>query len=121
MFSTVDGLGAAGEEAITHALRQGAVETLILDSRFSAEGWRCVEDPSLVGDGGQPEECPVGPGPAEGVDLKEEFVSLAFQTGAQVEFVEDSDEMERMGGVAALLRWRPADMPTNANNERVAH
>jgi peptide subunit release factor 1 (eRF1) len=114
-----DGLGAAGVEAVVQALRQGAVDTLILDREFSATGWRCVEDPSVAGDGGVPSECPVGPGPAEPADLREELVSQALQTGAEVEFVEGSEELARMGGVAALLRWRPSDLPNRvADKER---
>jgi peptide chain release factor subunit 1 len=106
-----DGLGAAGVEAVVHALRQGAVDTLILDREFSVSGWRCVEDPALAGDGGVPSDCPVGPGPAEPADLREELVSQALRSGAEVEFVEGSEELARMGGVAALLRWRPAELP----------
>lgn len=107
-------LGAAGEQAVSHALSLGAVETLILDKRFESEGWRCMDDPSQVGGSGQPDDCPVGPGPAETVDLKEAFVKLALQTGAQVEFVDNSEDLERLGHVAALLRWRPADLPPSA-------
>lgn len=106
-----DGLGAAGVEAVVQALRQGAVDTLILAQEFRVSGWRCVENPSLAGDGGVPSECPVGPGAAEPADLREELVSQALQTGAEVEFVEGSAELARMGGIAALLRWRPPALP----------
>jgi peptide subunit release factor 1 (eRF1) len=107
-----DGLGAAGPEAVAHALRQGAVDTLVLDTAFDAEGWRCAEDPAQVGGGGGvPEACPVGPGPAEPAGLREGLTALAVRTGAHTEFVENSEALARMGGVAALLRWRPGDLP----------
>ena len=105
------GLGAAGAEAVAHALYHGAVDTLVLDKDFDLPGWRCVEDLSLVGGGGEPEACPVGPGRAEPADLREVLTTLALQTGARVEFVEGSSDLTRMGGVAALLRWRPDELP----------
>jgi peptide subunit release factor 1 (eRF1) len=112
-----DGLGAAGAEAVALALRQGAVDTLVLAADFRASGWRCVDDPSLVGEGGLPSACPVGTGSVEAADLREEFVSLATRTGAEVEFVEGSEELARMGGVAALLRWQPEELPNRVAEE----
>jgi len=112
-----DGLGAAGLEAVVMGLRQGAVDTLILDKDFAATGWRCKEPPYLVGDGGTPDVCPFGPGEAEPANLREEMVTQAVQTGAEVEFVENSDELTRMGGVAALLRWKPQSLPNRVTEE----
>lgn len=104
-------LGAAGVEAVAHALRLGAVDTLVVDKGFHERGWRCEEDPSQIGGNGAPESCPVVPGAAEPADLREEMTALALQSGARVEFVENSEELARMGGVGALLRWRPPTLP----------
>lgn len=113
-----DGLGAAGVEAVVMAMWRSAVDTLILDKEFHATGWRCVNNPSHVGEGGAPEGCPLGCGAAEPVELREELTMLALQTGATVEFVEASETLARMGGIAALLRWRPGDLPNRVAEER---
>lgn len=106
-----NGLGAVGLEAVVEALRLGAVHQLVVSNDFQATGWRCVDDMRMVGTGKEPAECPVGPGPAEQADLREELVSLSLNTGAEVEFVEESDTLERAGGIAAILRWRPDNLP----------
>lgn len=97
-----DGLGAAGPEAVAIALRRSAVDTLLLDPSFDGTGWRGALEPELAA---RPA------GGDEGAAARETFTSLAVQTGAEVEFVEGSEELARMGGVAALLRWRPEDLP----------
>lgn len=106
-----DGPGAAGVEPVAAALRRGAVDTLVLDRDFNAEGWRCMEDLTLIGDAGVPENCPTGDGAAEGVDLREAMTALALKAGAYVEFVDGSDALKKAGGAAAILRWRPDDLP----------
>lgn len=106
--------GAAGIEPVVAALRQGAVDTLVMDTNFNAEGWRCAADLTMIGDGGSPEGCPVGAGPAESTDLREAMVSLALRTGAYTEFVDGSDALCKAGGVAAILRWRPENLPESA-------
>jgi peptide subunit release factor 1 (eRF1) len=106
-----DDLGAAGPEAVIQALRVGAVDTLILSTDFEASGWRCSENAMLIGEEGQPVECPPGSGFAEKADLREEMTALALKTGAAVEFVEESDSLTQAGGVAAILRWRPDKLP----------
>lgn len=74
-------LGAAGEEAVRYALEQGAVDTLLLYPNYAT------------------------------VETREELTEMAVQSSASVEFVEDSDDLKRMGGVAAILRWRPYGLP----------
>ncbi len=114
-----NGLGAAGIESVVQALQIGAVDTLLLDTTFQGDGWRCVDDPSLIGEGGQPEQCPVGTGAAEDADLREELVGLALKTGATVEFVEGNPLLARAGGVAALLRWHIGDLPNRIETEQL--
>jgi peptide subunit release factor 1 (eRF1) len=115
-----DGLGAAGAEAVLHALQQGAVDTLVLSRDLAAPGWRCAEDPTHVGAGGTPERCPICSGAAEPADLREELTTLALRSGAHVEFVDESEALARMGHVAALLRWRPDDLPPSFVEETEA-
>jgi len=83
-YALADGLGAAGEEAVRAALEQGAVDVLLLE-------------PGTEDDGNS--------------ERRETLTEAALRTAARVEFVEGSEDMERMDGVAALLRWRPADLP----------
>jgi peptide subunit release factor 1 (eRF1) len=74
-------LGAAGEKAVRYALEQGAVDILVIHPNYGNE------------------------------ESREHLTQLAVQTAATVEFVEDSEDLTRMGGVAAILRWRPEDLP----------
>lgn len=50
-----DGLGAAGPAAVIPALRYAAVETLILDEDYHADGWRAVDDHTCFGADPAPE------------------------------------------------------------------
>jgi peptide subunit release factor 1 (eRF1) len=78
-----DGLGVAGERAVKSALEQGAVDTLVLDPNFGTE------------------------------ERREALTELALQMGGRVEFVQNSQEIARMSGVAARLRWRPDGLPSS--------
>jgi hypothetical protein len=81
------GLGAFGEKPVRHALDQGAVDILLLDPTFAT-----------------PEK-------------RDEMTTLALSTGGGIEFVEESDDLKRMRGVAALLRWKPETLPATASDE----
>jgi hypothetical protein len=78
-----DGLGVAGERAVKSALEQGAVDTLVVDPDFGTE------------------------------ERREALTELALQMGGRVEFVQNSQEIARMSGVAARLRWRPDGLPSS--------
>jgi stalled ribosome rescue protein Dom34 len=76
-----DGLGTFGTTPVRAALEQGAVYLLIIDTAYGDQ------------------------------DRRETMIGLALGTDARVEFVEKDETLHRLGGVAALLRWRPDDLP----------
>lgn len=73
-----DGLGTAGLSATTEALKNGQVETLLLDPNTDA-----FPD-----------------------DVRNELIRLAATTGANVEMVEGYEKFAAMEGVGGLLRYK---------------
>ncbi|MFC1737267.1 hypothetical protein ACFL1X_14240 [Candidatus Hydrogenedentota bacterium] len=53
---------------------------------------------------GQQPACPECADETYSQDAANEFTDLAFEAGSRVEFVND-DELAKIGGVGALLRW----------------
>ena len=51
------------------------------------------------------EKCPFCGAPTSGVDVVEELYELAQRTGADVDFVEESDFLTSIGGIGAILRY----------------
>ena len=76
-----ENLGTFGEHAVRYALEQGAVHILLMSADFAS------------------------------TTVREEFTEAALATSAQLEFIEDSEDLRRMHGVAAILRFRPMDLP----------
>jgi peptide subunit release factor 1 (eRF1) len=76
------GLGTYGEKSVLHALDQGAVDTLLMAPTFAT------------------------------TEERNALATLALTTGASIEFVEENEDLKRMGGVAALLRWIPDTLPS---------
>jgi hypothetical protein len=120
--------GAAGPEAVLQALQNGQVFRLVMVGRYEQPGWADYSMP-VYGVGHPPKTHPAG-GDVEQivpVALEEEMIRQAILTDAQIELVwgylpvgedqpipdagesaprrEASDQLEEMGGVAALLRW----------------
>jgi len=99
------GLAAAGAEAVTAALVQGRVDTLLLDRNFQASGRQCTQCSALMTPEAQAGQCPYCGGELEEVELSERLTRLAREQGAEVEIMGPGSELERFGGVAALLRY----------------
>lgn len=99
------GLAVAGAEAVTAAIVQGRVDTLFLDTSFRGAGWQCTQCAALMTPEAQSGQCPYCGGPLEEVELGEHLVKLAEEQGAEVEFMDSGSDLERLGGVAALLRY----------------
>ncbi len=76
-----DGLGVAGLEATRRALSSGQVETLILQADRGAS-------------------------PEMSVETRTELIKSATKTGADIAIVDSSPQLEHLGGVGALLRYR---------------
>jgi hypothetical protein len=79
--SLAGGLGAFGEKPVRHALDQGAVDILLMDPTFSNR------------------------------ETRDELATTAISMGGRIEFVEESEDLKRMHGIAALLRWNPDTLP----------
>lgn len=101
------GRAVVGTEATLEALQNGQAELLVINDKYSGEGWRC-ENCLRMGSGGQVKACPycrsveVNLAP----DMKEEMVELAMRRGARVEFYRGNSDLNKYGGVGALLRSR---------------
>ncbi|GEM_PF-797466 len=82
-----DGLGVAGLEPTYHALSNGQARMLIL----------------LANDTQSPAQQVNIPG-----ELRSNLIALAARTDAGLAIIGDSPELQRLGGVGALLRYRSA-------------
>jgi len=102
----------AGGQVVTglpgtlRALQESAVTTVVVDSNFSASGFRCASCGYLdLGPG----SCPRCARPlVEAPDLVTELIEMALERGCQVERVQDAPRRDQLRGVGALLRYLPA-------------
>ncbi len=96
---------AYGANKVKAALNEGRVNILLLTRNASIPGWICERCQNIRERVAPPDECPFCGGPTSGVDVVEELYELAQRTGAEVDFVEDSDFLRSIGGIGALLRY----------------
>lgn len=94
------GLAAIGVHDVLAALSNGQVDTLYISAEIDRiypemERLHPALAPSLA-------ELPKG----AGVKISDELVTRAYQTGAQVRFIEDAALLANAGGVCAALRYR---------------
>lgn len=94
------GLAAIGVHDVLAALSNGQVHTLFISAAIEeihpeAESLHPAIAPSLAG----------LPADTE-VKISDELVTRAYQTGAQVKFIEDPALLAQAGGVCAALRYR---------------
>jgi peptide chain release factor subunit 1 len=100
------GLPAAyGAQKVKSALDEGRVNILLLTRDASIPGWICERCQNIRERVAPPETCPYCGGHPSGVDVVEELYELAQRTGAEVDFVMDSDFLTSLGGIGALLRY----------------
>lgn len=119
-------LGVAGAAETLRSLAAGQVRLLVLCDTFSGEGWADY-DAQVYGVGDVPTTHPTGGDISRivAVDLRDELVRLALNTGAEVENVHSaptvpeegvpaagqnalsdaSAELTELGGVGAVLRY----------------
>ena len=107
------GLGVVGPEPTLDALLKGQVDELLLASSLrelqAVAGARArgvaeandAEPATGIATAGEAAEAP-----SDAVQLADELVTRATQTGAKITFVEDAALLAEYGGVAALLRFR---------------
>ncbi|HRA47420.1 MAG TPA: Vms1/Ankzf1 family peptidyl-tRNA hydrolase [Thermomicrobiales bacterium] len=123
-----DDRAVAGIDGVLRAMQAGSVATLILIDSLEGTGWGDFEM-ELFGTGDLPTEHPAGGdvGNIVAIDLDEELIRLAVQTGASIQFVKSATAsgsanavprstgdapvtdaaalLEQFSGVGALLRF----------------
>ncbi|MBW2567066.1 MAG: hypothetical protein JRE24_09415 [Deltaproteobacteria bacterium] len=98
-----EGRAATGPLPVLATLKEGRVNHLLVDRELKLKGFRCRECEFLGH--GIPIDCPRCEGEVFEVDLVNELVELAAQTGAKTEFADPIEGLTLWGGVAALLRY----------------
>ena len=99
------GLGVAGPEATLRALEMGQVEELLIAA--TADALKPVQQ--ATGDAAGPlsiETSATDAANAKQLQLSDDLVTRAQQTGARVRIIEDQELLREHGGVAAALRFR---------------
>ncbi len=98
-----DGRAAIGPEETLEALRNGRVQTLLIDRESELDGVRCRECEWLHAE--PADSCGVCGGDTFEIDLDNELVELATRTQADVEVADPMDQLSAWDDVAALLRY----------------
>lgn len=97
-------LSVSGIEDVVYFLKRGRVDKVIVDKNIEYSGIRCRQCEELT-----PKETDICPKCKSGsvfkVDLKNEIVELIELTGGEIEFAEEIEELNELGGIAALLRY----------------
>jgi len=102
------GLAVAGTAASLRALKCRQADVLVVAKAYQPEpGWACVNCGEIVTAQEKPMTCAVCQGlDLREVDLREEMVQLAEQSGSEVEIVAHSELLMELGGVGCLLRYQ---------------
>ena len=107
-----NGRGAIGLRRVLRSLEQGEVLTLLLGSNFRAAGVKCYNCGHM--DLHVTPTCAVcGKQNTELEDIGDAIVGHAIRTGVELTYIHDDVEFDRIGRIAALLRFR-ADQNQNA-------
>lgn len=110
-----NGRGAIGLRRVLRSLETGEVLTLLLGSHFQAPGVKCYHCGHM--DLHLAPNCAVcGKPNTELEDIGDAIVGHAIRTGVQLVYIPDDEEFDRIGRIAARLRFR-ADQNTS---EKVA-
>jgi peptide subunit release factor 1 (eRF1) len=97
--------GAVGLRHVLTALARQEVQTLIIGGNFKAEGVECTNCRHI--DTRMSSQCAIcGSTTREVNDLNDALVDLALRNCAAIEFIDADPDLEKVGHVAALLRFR---------------
>ena len=100
-----DGLGIVGVTNVLSAIKSGQVEEIIVNRDYEVTGVRCRSCENL--EPSNANVCPAcGSDSLFEVDLVNEIVELAKQTGASVDFCDRIESLEKAGEIAAFLRYK---------------
>jgi peptide subunit release factor 1 (eRF1) len=109
-----NGRGVTGLRRVLRSLELGEVQTLLIGESFQAHAVECTGcghiDAHLVS------FCPVcGRATQEIVDVGEAILPLVILRDIETFYVKDDPEFDKVGNIAALLRYRPSKIqPINA-------
>ena len=100
------GLAVVGPEAVLEALTNGQVDEILLSKLLEATNAEPVTVDAIVAP-----ELPDAEGGTESdqpreASLPDLLVTKAAQTKAAITFIQESPQLEAVGGVGAFLRWR---------------
>lgn len=105
-----NGRGAVGLRRVLRSLEQGEVQTLLLGATFHAPGVKCYNCGHM--EMHVTPTCAIcGKENTELEDIGDAIVGHALRTGIEVVYIPDDEEFDRIGRIAALLRFR-ADQNT---------
>jgi rubrerythrin len=98
--------GVTGLRRVLRSLEQGEIQTLLIGENFQAHAVECTGcghiDAHLVS------FCPAcGKATQEVVDVGEAILPWVIRRDIEMFFVKDDPEFDKVGNVAALLRYRP--------------
>ncbi len=100
-----NGRGAVGLKRVLRSLEAGETQALLLGDRFSAVGVECPNCGHL--ELGTKAECAAcGHGTREVSDLGDRLIGRAVANGLDIIYYEQDPEIDRVGNIAALLRFR---------------
>ena len=102
-----NGLAVAGTDGCMRALGAGQADVLLVAKSYQpGEGWECRKCRETRMEAPRPEACPkCNSARLRVFDGKEEMVRMAERLACQVEVVEHSEALERLGGIGCLLRF----------------
>lgn len=107
-----DGLGVTGVRRVLRALEMGEVQTLLLGDNFRAHGIECTNCGHL--DTRTTSTCELcGQKTRELEDVSDAIIPMAIQRDIELFYVKNDPELDRVGNIGALLRFR-ADQNTPA-------
>ena len=105
-----DGLGVTGVRRVLRALEMGEVQTLLVGENFHAHGIECANCGHL--DTRTTSSCEVcGQKTRELEDVSDAIIPTAIHRDIELFYVKNDPELDRVGNIAALLRFR-ADQNT---------
>jgi peptide chain release factor subunit 1 len=100
-----NGRGAVGLRRVLRSLETGEVQALILGDKFEAPGVECPNCGHL--DFHMGESCAVcGQSVRQLSDMADVLIGNAVRKGIELIYVEQNEELEKVGHIGALLRFR---------------
>ena len=96
------GLGVVGVEETLAALTRGQVDELVISASLQKD----QQDPRPVSSVRLPDTPTAGTPAQQLADVPAQLIAEALNTGASVNFIEDSARLDPYGGVGAILRFR---------------